>query len=100
MHLDEFKVRAELTFYGLMMITQICVNTASRYGLLPEGTRSWSKPMLTHQQWSPAEGDLAETALDVAHYKMNENYIFQIMVTSPRGQWVNAAWFLSNGAMA
>ena len=45
--------------------------------------------IINEAYWHLAETNFAEIVLDITHYKIFQNYIFENTATSPRRQWVN-----------
>ena len=75
------------------MAIQIWATIHSGKGSLPEGTNPWLEPLFwlitNDARGHPAEASFREIVLDIAHYKVFENCIFENEVIFPKGQWVN-----------
>ena len=77
------------------MVTEIWVNIGSGNGLLPDGTKPLSEPMLTDHQQSPVTfilGLFHKRCLNHQSPNLFENCMFKFPLKSPRDQWVNCAW--------
>ena len=74
------------------MRTYIWVCMGSGNGLLPDGTKPLSEPVLTYHQsvlsHSP-ESNLTRSAHELNPYHVFRGYTFKITTTSLSGQWVN-----------
>ena len=68
----------------LVKVMACCLMASSHYM-----NQCWIIISVTH--WHSADGNVSETILDIAHYRMFENYIFQNTATSS-GQWINSLW--------
>ena len=72
------------------MVTQIWVNIDSGNGLLPDGTKPLSEPMLTYQSskmFSDINLIVISQVLMINQWHEFHDYIFK-MTVSPRGRWV------------
>ena len=75
--------------YWHHMAAQIWVSMDSGNGLLPDGTKPLSEPMLTHKVlW-----DLP--CANTLRYDKYEDHTFKIAATSPRGQCVNTSQIIT-----
>ena len=76
------------------MATYICVYISSNNGLLPDGTKPLSEPILPyHQRGSPhsIKSNFTRSADELNPKHVFEDYMFEIISMLSRGQWIN--WY-------
>ena len=71
------------------MVSEVLVITVSGYGLLPDGTKPFPEPMLTHRHeilWHSFQGNVYLNTEYINPQVVFEIYTVEITATSPRGQ--------------
>ena len=53
------------------------------------GTKPFPKPMSTSHFWPEHENNFSDNAQAIIPYSEFENHICNVILTSPRGQWIN-----------
>ena len=72
------------------MALNVLNNTGPGKGLSPDGAYLLPEPLFIHEVlWHSPEDNFTRNAPDIYPWYEFENYLFKIIATSPRGQWVN-----------
>ena len=82
------------------MVPEILVNTHSDNGLLPEGTKPLTEPVLTINEilWHSFQDNVYLNYIqDINPQAAFENYKFKITATCPKGHLLNTPCLRQNG---